>query len=291
MTTVHASGRSNLTTELGVESPTTTTVHARRSNLATDPYSETRCRNPRADQWLMWPGVLPSSRTSRPARRWSARQSGSRGTLRRRARPCDSGHLVQSVSRTLDMLEDLERTHAVERPVVERQLVRRRRGEREQCQRPYACHSARSVSSPRSTPTVVTPVRAGETLGHDALAAPDVENRAGSKRVDRFVDLAQKALEERARHRVPARVLVGGIARRPDEVRRVDGIAGAQRRTSSTICSIRSRSSRRSSCCDVISSESRPSDTNWIPTTTSSTPSVRSGRCPIASPQNHSTVR
>ena len=54
-----------------------------------------------------------------------------------------------------------------------------------------------------------------------------------------------------------------------------------QRRTSSTSCSIRSRSSIRSSCCDVISSERRPSETNWMPTTTSSTPSVRSGRCPM----------
>ena len=202
----------------------------------------------------------------------------------------DSGHLVQSVSRTLDMLEDLERRDAVERPVVEWQLVRRCRGEREQSSGP---------TLPFCPQRVVSQVNAdrrdacppGETLGHDALAAPDVENRAGSKRVDRFVDLAQKAPEERARNRVPARVLVGGIARRPDKVRRVDGIAGAQRRTSSTICSIRSRSSRRSSCCDVISSESRPSDTNWIPTTTSSTPSVRSGRCPIACPQNHSIVR
>ena len=80
---------------------------------------------------------------------WDAQEKSTTG---------DSGHLVQSVSRTLDMLEDLERAHAVERPVVERQLVRRRRSEREQAGG-LRCHSARSVSSPRSTPTVVTPVR------------------------------------------------------------------------------------------------------------------------------------
>ena len=63
------------------------------------------------------------------------------------------------------------------------------------------------------------------------------------------------------------------------------------RRTPSTSWSIRSRSSRRSSCWDVTSSERRPSDTNWMPTTIINTPSVSSGRCPIASPQSQATVR
>ena len=73
---------------------------------------------------------------------------------------------------------------------------------------------------------------------------------------------------------------------RESRVRRSDGedLQGrtrCQRRTSSTMRSVRSRSETRSSCCDVISSERRPSETNWTPTTMSRTPRVKSGRPPI----------
>ena len=55
---------------------------------------------------------------------------------------------------------------------------------------------------------------------------------------------------------------------------------------------MRSRSSIRSSCCDVTSSEISPSETNWIPTTMSRTPRVRSGRVPMpVSPELQITVR
>ena len=55
---------------LSHERSTVTTVHGNgRSIRRTDPYSETSRRNSRADQWLIWPGVFPSARTSRPARR------------------------------------------------------------------------------------------------------------------------------------------------------------------------------------------------------------------------------
>ena len=57
--------------------------------------------------------------------------------------------------------------------------------------------------------------------------------------------------------------------------------------------SVRSRSEIRSSCCEVMSSEIRPSETNWIPTTMSRTPSVRSGLVPMpcAPEPEHREVR
>ena len=64
-----------------------------------------------------------------------------------------------------------------------------------------------------------------------------------------------------------------------------------QERISSTCSSSRPRSSARSSWCVVIISPISPSERNCIPTTTSSTPSVSSGRCPIALPLSQSTVR
>ena len=71
------------------------------------------------------------------------RQSGSRGTLRSRARPATLDISFEGVARTLEMLEDLERAHAVERPVVERQLVRPSAAANESSPRLDVCHSAR----------------------------------------------------------------------------------------------------------------------------------------------------
>ncbi len=65
----------------------------------------------------------------------------------------------------------------------------------------------------------------------------------------------------------------------------------AQRRISSTCSSARPAAPSRSSWWLVISSLRRPSETSCTPTTTSRTPSVSSGRWPIASPAIFSTVR
>ncbi len=67
--------------------------------------------------------------------------------------------------------------------------------------------------------------------------------------------------------------------------------AQAQERISSTSRSARSRSAPRSSCWLVIISLISPSEKNWSPTTTSSTPSSSSGRPPIEWPRIFSTVR
>ena len=64
-----------------------------------------------------------------------------------------------------------------------------------------------------------------------------------------------------------------------------------QERISSTCSSSRPRSSARSSWCVVIISPISPSERNCIPTTTSRTPSVSRGRCPIALPLSQRTVR
>jgi hypothetical protein len=68
-------------------------------------------------------------------------------------------------------------------------------------------------------------------------------------------------------------------------------IQDLQERTSSTKASARSRSETRSSWWLVISSVIRPSEKTWMPTTTSSTPRIRSGRPPIAWPIALTTVR
>ena len=64
-----------------------------------------------------------------------------------------------------------------------------------------------------------------------------------------------------------------------------------QESTSSTIASARSLAGERSSWWLVISSVIRPSERSWIPTTTSSTPRISSGRPPIAWPMIFTTVR
>src|SRR2546430_250055 len=64
-----------------------------------------------------------------------------------------------------------------------------------------------------------------------------------------------------------------------------------QDRISSTSRSARSRSGARSSWWLVIISLIRPSEKNWRPTTTRSTPSVSSGRPPIAWPPSLRIVR
>ena len=68
-------------------------------------------------------------------------------------------------------------------------------------------------------------------------------------------------------------------------------IENLQERISSTSSSARSRSGARSSWWLVIISLIRPSEKNCSPTTTRSTPSVRSGRPPIAWPSSLRTVR
>ena len=68
-------------------------------------------------------------------------------------------------------------------------------------------------------------------------------------------------------------------------------VAEFQDRTSSTTRSARSRSGERSSCWLVIISLIRPREKNCIPITTSRTPSISSGLCPIALPSAFSTVR
>ena len=99
--------------------------------------------------------------------------------------------------------------------------------------------------------------------------------------------------------RVPLDHLDAGTAKAGDHLRvpRVVALvraevedAQAQRRISSTCCS-RWRPPVRSSWWLATSSLTRPSETSWTPTTTSSTPSVSSGRWPIASPVSFSTVR
>jgi hypothetical protein len=107
----------------------------------------------------MWPVVFPRLRTSLPARRWAARQSGSRGTLSRIARSatrsisasaspgrsrCSSTSSAQTQSNDRS---PNGRSYAEAASNDNRALSRRR-------------HSAWSAGSPRSTPTVDTPVRA-----------------------------------------------------------------------------------------------------------------------------------
>src|SRR5204862_8032579 len=98
--------------------------------------------------------------------------------------------------------------------------------------------------------------------------------------------------------RVPLDDLDAGAAEARDDLRipRVVALVGAevddpQERISSTRSSARSGSADRSSWWLVIISLIRPSEKNCIPTTTSSTPSVSSGRWPIAWPVALTTVR
>src|SRR5581483_9377342 len=65
----------------------------------------------------------------------------------------------------------------------------------------------------------------------------------------------------------------------------------AAARCSSTTASARALPSSRSACWLVIISLISPSERNWIPTTISSTPRIRSGRWPIACPSTLSIVR
>ena len=97
---------------------------------------------------------------------------------------------------------------------------------------------------------------------------------------------------------MPLDDLHAGSAQARDHLRvpRIVALVGAevddpQERISSTRSSDRSRSAARSSWWLVIISLIRPSEKNCIPTTTSRTPSVSSGRWPIACPVAFKTVR
>src|SRR5437588_372263 len=97
---------------------------------------------------------------------------------------------------------------------------------------------------------------------------------------------------------VPLDDLDPGPAQRRGDLRvpRIAPLEGAeledlQDRISSTSRSARSRSGTRSSWWLVIISLIRPSEKNWRPTTTRSTPSVSSGRPPIAWPPSFRIVR
>ena len=191
--------------------------------------------------------------------------------------PGDACHLGECVPRSLEMLQDLERAHAVERACLEWQLVCGCRRERKGPSRALA---------PVRTQGIIAEVdphgrharQVRKALRDDPLATSHVEDRARLQLRDRVVDLVQEAIEQSTCERIARGVLLGCVSDRADEVRAVRPLLGRQRRTSSTSCSMRSRSPIRSSCCEVISSDSNPSETNWMPTTMSSTPSVSSGR-------------
>ena len=130
-------------------------------------------------------------------------------------------------------------------------------------QRAARRRQARATTSP---PVPPRPARAARSPRHRRRAAPRSPARcAGSG-------------ARRCRSRGHAR---GATARRARAAR----ARGSRRRAG------RPRAPVRSSWWLVISSESRPSEKNWKPTTTSSTPSVSSGRWPIAAPVSLRIVR
>jgi len=117
--------------------------------------------------------------------------------------------------------------------------------------------------------------RAGAARGR---ISERVETAARAKPARPLCGAAKSASETAARAK-PARPLCGAAKSAPQE------------RISSTSSSARSRSCARSSWWLVIISLISPSEKNCIPITTSSTPSINSGRCPIACPSALITVR
>ena len=119
-----------------------------------------------------------------------------------------------------EMLEHLERADEVER----RRRVRegRRRmppGRRATRLRAVFQCGAQLPRSPRSTPIAGRSRLLGEPLGHDALAAADVEDRSGCRRARTASSISRRKRSRSAPgQRVAGAVLVRCVPRRADEV-------------------------------------------------------------------------
>ncbi len=169
------------------------------------------------------------------------------------------------------------------------------RDERVEYDRPPACNSSRrgkievSRVSDEDRVELLAPVYEQSQLG-PREPQPGADTRG---------ELVLSSLPDR---HVPLDDLDAGPAQTRDHLS-IAGIAALVRaevedaqsvgyeRTSSTCTSRCSRAIARSSWWLVIISLISPSEKNCIPTTTSKTPSVSNGRCPIAWPVSLTTVR
>ena len=151
---------------------------------------------------------------------------------------------------------------------------------------------------PRGRHVRVTGVADGDRVEID-VDSPQ-QSRLCEREPERGARTAPPLLLASLPHRlVPLDDLDAGPSEARDDLR-VTGISALVRpevqnthysRTSSTSACDRSRSPTRSACWLVIISPIRPSERNWIPTTTSRTPRMRSGRPPIACPSTLRTLR
>ncbi len=250
----------------------------------------------------MCPGVFPSARTSRRPgggrRARVARAGRSGGTSCARLGSSRQERLVDARGARGPRARRHSRTSR--RRTATRTPTRRRTREAVLHAIATPTRSGDRRRDPRRPS--VTPVLAAIRSVTTPSPQPTSRIELGTRRVDRLIDREQEAVDEASgapgswtrtcRWRCP-------LARRSPWARsvRTAAMSGSGTRTQ---CSAEDLVDQllhalalviRSSCWDVTSSERRPSETNWIPTTSESTPSVRSGRRPIAWPQSFSIVR